>query len=175
MFDTMTVTKIVGSVCGALLFFLFGNWAAQTIYGLGEESKGKERTFAYAIQVDDPAAAAATDTAAVADPPFTEVAAKADVAAGEKVFGKCKSCHSVAGKNGTGPHLNGVEGRPRGSVEGFVYSEAMASKHDPWTPEEMYGFLKQPKAYVPGTKMGFAGLPNPQDRANVIAYLATVK
>lgn len=173
MFDTMTVTKIVGSVCGALLIFLLGNWAAQSIYGFGEEPKGEERTYAYAIQADEPAAG--TATAAVADPPYTEVAAKSDAAAGEKTFGKCKACHSVEGKNMTGPHLNGVEGRARGSVEGFVYSEAMASKHDPWTPEEIYEFIKLPKAYVPGTKMGFAGLANPQDRANVVAYLATTK
>lgn len=174
MFDTMTVTKIVGSVCGALLIFLFGNWAAESLYGFGEQPKEADRTYAYAIQVDDPAAAGAA-TAAVADPPYTEVAAKADVAAGEKVFGKCKSCHSIEGKNMTGPHLNGVEGRARGSVEGFVYSAAMASNHAPWTPEEMYAFIKMPKTYVPGTKMGFAGLASPQDRANVIAYLATTK
>jgi cytochrome c len=174
MFDTMTITKIVGGVCGTLLFFLFGTWAAESLYGFGEQMPGTERTYAYVIAgADAPAGAAAAG--APADPPYTEVAAKADVAAGEKVFSKCKSCHSVEGKNMTGPHLNGVEGRARGSVEGFVYSDAMAAKHDPWTPEEMYDFIKLPKAYVPGTKMGFAGLPSPQDRANVIAYLATMK
>ena len=174
MFDTMTMTKVVGGVCGTLLFFLFGNWAAESIYGLGEQPKDAERTFAYAIAVEE-APAADGAAAATADPPYTEVAAKADPAAGEKTFGKCKSCHSVAGKNMTGPHLNGVVGRPRGSVEGFVYSAAMASEKEPWTPDEIYAFIKKPKEYVPGTKMGFAGLASPQDRANVIAYLATTK
>jgi cytochrome c len=177
MFDTMTMTKIVGGVCGTLLFFLFGNWAAESLYGFGEAPKGEERTFAYAITVDGaPADAAAAGTdAAAADAAYTDVAAKADPAAGEKTFGKCKSCHSAEGKNMTGPHLNGVVGRNRASVDGFVYSDAMASKHDPWTPEEIYSFIKAPKEYVPGTKMGFAGLPSPQDRANVVAYLSTLK
>ncbi len=179
MFDTMTMTKIVGSVCGALLFFLFGNWAAESLYGFGEQPAGEERTFAYAIAVDDAPAAGGDATAAAdasADPAYTEVAATADPAAGEKTFGKCKSCHNVEGKNMTGPHLNGVVGRNHGSVEGFVYSDAMlAMKDQPWTPEAIYTFIKGPKAAMPGTKMGFAGLPSPQDRANVIAYLSTLK
>ncbi|MGV8985474.1 MAG: c-type cytochrome [Cypionkella sp.] len=174
MFDTMTTTKIVGGVCGTLLFFLFGNWAAEALYGFGEQPHEAERTYAYNIPVEGGESADAA-AAPAADPAYTEVAATADAAAGEKTFGKCKSCHSVEGKNMTGPHLNGVEGRARGSVEGFKYSDAMASMHDPWTPEEMYHFLKAPKEYVPGTKMGFVGLPSPQDRANVIAYLATMK
>ncbi len=177
MFDTMTVTKIVGGVCGTLLFFLFGNWMAEAIYGFGEQPAEKDRTFAYAIVVEG-APAAGTDAAAAAttDTPYTEVSAKADPVAGEQVFAKCKSCHNVEGKNMTGPHLNGVVGRPRGSVEGFVYSDGlMAQKGDPWTPELIYEFIKAPKAYIAGTKMGFAGLPSPQDRANVIAYLATTK
>jgi cytochrome c len=175
MFDTMTMTKIVGGVCGTLLFFLFGAWAAESLYGFGEEPKAEERTFAYAIAVEGGGEQTAEATEAAVEPTYIEVAATADPAAGEKTFGKCKSCHSVEGKNMTGPHMNGVVGRARGSVDGFVYSEAMASKHDPWTPEEIYAFIKAPKDYVPGTKMGFAGLADPQDRANVVAYLSTLQ
>ncbi len=174
MLDTMTITKIVGGVCGTLLFFLFGNWAAESLYGFGEVPKDAERTYAYSIAVEGAAPADATATAA-AEPVYTDVSATADAAAGEKTFSKCKSCHNVEGKNMTGPHLNGVVGRARGSVEGFVYSDAMASKHDPWTPEEIWTFIKAPKDYVPGTKMGFAGLADPKDRANVVAYLSTLK
>jgi cytochrome c len=174
MLDTMTTTKIVGGVCGTLLFFLFGNWAAETLYGFGEQPKDAERTYAYSIAVEGAEPAATTETAA-AEPLYTDVSATADAAAGEKTFGKCKACHNVEGKNGTGPHLNGVVGRARASVEGFTYSEAMSSKHDPWTPEEIWTFIKAPKEYVPGTKMGFAGLPSPQDRANVVAYLSMLK
>ena len=173
MFDTMTMTKIVGGVCGTLLFFLFGAWAAQSLYGFGEEPKGEERTFAYVIAVEGGEEVAAETE--VAEPAYTEVAATADAAAGEKVYGKCKSCHSIEGKDMTGPHMNGVVGRARASVAGYTYSEAMASSPAPWTAEELFAFLKAPKEYVPGTKMGFAGIAAPQDRANLIAYLATTK
>lgn len=173
MFDTMTVTKIVGGVCGTLLFFLFGNWAAETIYGFGEKPRGEEVAVVYPAAVEG--ANAATTDAAAAEPAYADVSAAADAAAGEKTFGKCKSCHKIDGTNATGPHLNGVVGRARGTVEGFSYSDGMASNNNPWTPDELYAFLKSPKAYVAGTKMGFAGLPKPEDRANVIAYLETLK
>jgi cytochrome c len=176
MFDTMTLTKIVGGVCGALLFFLFANWAAEVLYFGGEG--GTELPQAYTVAAADAAPANGGDTTAPAsdaDPAYADVSAKADAAAGEKVAGKCKACHHFDGTNATGPHLNGVVGRARGTVEGFGYSDAMKSKNDPWTPEELYAFLKSPKGYVPGTKMGFAGLASPEDRANVIAYLTTLK
>ena len=176
MFDTMTITKLVGGVCGALLVFLFGAWASQVVYGLGEAGKG-EATLAYSVEGADTATqTAATDPAAGAEPDFATVFASADATAGEAVFGKCKSCHKVDGSNGTGPHLNGVVGRNHGSVEGFKYSDAMAAlKSEVWTPELMYAFLQNPKGVVVGTKMAFAGLSKPADRANVIAYLATLK
>ena len=82
---------------------------------------------------------------------------------------------SIGGKNGVGPHLNGVVGRARGSVEGFAYSDAMKSIVAPWTEEEIYTFIKAPKVYVPGTKMSYAGLAKPEERANVVAYLASLK
>lgn len=173
MFDTMTMTKIVGSVCGALLFFLFGVWAAGSIYGLGEQGHGEHAAAVYPAAVEGEETAAADEGAV--EVAYADVAATADAAAGEKVFGKCKSCHKIDGGDGTGPHLNGVVGRARGSVAGFKYSETMASVQDPWTAEHLYDFLKNPKAYVAGTKMGFAGLPKPEDRANVIAYLESLK
>lgn len=176
MFDTMTMTKAVGAVCGALLFFLLVNWAAETIYFGGAEGGGEaEVARAYAIGGDAAAAEAPAADTAAADPAYADVAAAADPAAGEKIFGKCKTCHKIDGTNATGPHLNGVVNRARGTVEGFGYSDAMKSKNDPWTPENLYVFLKNPKADVPGTKMGFAGLPKPEDRANVIAYLSTLQ
>ena len=173
MFDTMTLTKIVGGVCGALLIFLFGSWAASSLYGLGEPVHGEEHTLAYSVEG---AEAEAEPAEAVAEVPFDVVFASADAAAGEKVFGKCKSCHSIEGKDGVGPHLNGVVGRDHAAIAGFKYSEAMAGKAGtPWSEEEIYMFLQNPKNWMPGTKMGFAGLPKPEDRANVVAYLATLK
>jgi len=172
MFDTMTLTKVTGAVCGSLLVYLFISWAGESIYGGGGEGKGEEVAQAYSVAVED---AAPAGGAAAEGPAWADVFAAADPAAGEKVFKKCAACHKVDGSNGTGPHLNGVVGRARGSIEGFAYSDGMASVKDAWTPELIEVFLTNPKADVKGTKMGFAGLPKIEDRANVIAYLATLK
>lgn len=172
MFDTMTITKILGAVCGSLLILLLGKWAAETLYHTGPGEGGEEVAQAYSIEVAsaEPAAGAAEE-----GPPFEEIYAAADASAGEKIFTKCKACHKVDGQNGTGPHLNGVVERPVATVEGFAYSDALLAMADaPWTPEHLSGFLANPKAYAPGTKMGFAGLAKAEDRANVIAYLATL-
>ena len=97
-------------------------------------------------------------------------------AAGEKLFNQCKACHKVDGSDGVGPHLNGVVNRAKASVAGFGYSEALvAMAADAWTPENINGFLENPKGYAPGTKMSFAGLSKVEDRANVVAYLATLQ
>ena len=174
MFDTMTLTKATGAVCGSLLIFLFGTWAADVLYATAPAAGhgGEEMAQAYTIDTGE---AAPTDAVAAEGPAFADVYAAADVAAGEKVFGKCKACHKVDGANGTGPHLNGVVNRARGSVEGFGYSDGMKSVSDPWTPEAMEVFLTNPKVAVAGTKMSFAGLAKVEDRANVIAYLATLQ
>ena len=174
MFDTMTVTKVIGAGCGALLVFLLGGWAAETIYHMGPaEGSTEAETQAYTIEVAEADTGAA---AADAGPAFEEVFASADPAAGEKVFSKCKACHKVDGTNGTGPHLNGVVGRPAASVDGFNYDAAlMALAPNPWSPDNLNGFLTNPKGYAPGTKMSFAGLPKVEDRANVIAWLETQK
>ncbi len=170
MFDTMTLTKIVGGFCGALLVFLLGNWAADAIYGGGEGHGETEQ--AYSIPVEDSAAPAA---AADAGPTFEEAYAMADAAAGEKVFRNCQSCHSTeAGKNMTGPSLHGVVGRAVDVVEGYSYSGALIKVADVWTPEHLNSFLTGPRAFAPGTAMTFAGLPKIQDRANLIAYLASI-
>ena len=175
MFDTMTLTKIVGGVCGALLFFLFGIWAAESIYGLGETGH-EDAELAYSVAGAEAEDGHGTTETAEADPAYAEVAAAADAALGEKVFGKCKSCHKIDGSKGTGPDLTGVLGRNHGALPDFKYSDAMlALTAETWTAEAIYAFLKNPKAAMPGTKMGFAGLAKPEDRANVIAYLATLK
>jgi cytochrome c len=174
MFDTMTLTKATGAVCGSLLVYLFISWAGEGLYGTGpaEGHGGEEVAQAYTI---DTGAAEADTASADAGPDFGTVFASADVAAGEKVFAKCKACHKVDGTNSTGPHLNDVVGRARGSVADFSYSDGMKSVSDPWTPEHLQEFLTNPKKYVAGTKMGFAGLPKIEDRANVIAYLASLE
>jgi cytochrome c len=172
MFDTMTLTKITGAVCGAFLVFLMGSWAAEAIYGPEKVKHGEEHAQAYSIEV----VAAAPEEGAEEEVDFATLLASADPAVGEKVFGKCASCHKVDGSDGTGPHLNGVVDRAKGSVAGFGYSDSMLSvASEAWTPENLNGFLEDPKGYLAGTSMGFAGLPKAEDRANLIAYLATTQ
>jgi cytochrome c len=173
MIDTMTLTKATGAVCGSLLIFLFGTWAADSLYATAPAVHGEEAAAqAYTIETEG----AAPAEAAAEGPVFADVYAAADVAAGEKVFGKCKACHKIDGGDGTGPHLNGVVNRAKASIAGFGYSEVLVSMAaDAWTPENLEAFLTSPKAYAPGTKMSFAGLPKVEDRANVIAYLAATQ
>ena len=97
----------------------------------------------------------------------------ADIDAGAKVFKKCATCHTLTqgGANKVGPNLYGVIGKKRASISGFAYSNAMKAKGGVWTIEDMNIWLAKPKDFVPGTKMGFAGLKKDKDRANVIAYL----
>jgi len=105
--------------------------------------------------------------------PLGALLASADPAAGEKVAVKCAACHSFAkgAPAKVGPNLYGIVGDKRDHMAGFAYSQAMEKLGGTWTPEEIGAFIYSPKDYVPGTKMGFAGLPKPEDRANVIAYL----
>lgn len=172
MFDTMTITKAGGALCGAFLIFLLGKWAAESLYHTGPVAHGGEAVAqAYSI---DTGAADAEAPAADAGPDFATLLAAADAAAGEKVFGKCKACHKVDGTNGTGPHLDGVVGRAVASVADFGYSDGMKAHGGDWTPEALSTFLEDPKGVVAGTKMSFAGLKKPEDRANIIAYLQTL-
>jgi cytochrome c len=97
----------------------------------------------------------------------------ADPAAGEKVFGKCKACHTVeqGGKNKVGPNLWNVVGRSKASVDGFSYSTALSDHGGEWSYDDLNAFLTSPKDYAPGTKMTYAGLKKATDRAAVIKYL----
>ena len=174
MFDTMTMTKILGALCGSLLLFLLGSWAAETIYhGAGGHGKdGEEHAQGYLIEVAD---AGGAEEEPEEEIDFAALMTEADAAKGEKVFSKCKACHKLDdGANGTGPHLFGTVNRPIGTVDGFGYSEVLATKGGAWDYDALNGFLENPKGWAPGTKMGFAGLKKPTDRANLIAYLETI-
>lgn len=101
-----------------------------------------------------------------------------DVEAGEKVFKKCKACHMIGegAKNRTGPALTGIVGSPIGGTEGFKYSAGMVALADEgqlWTIENLNALFLKPRDFVNKTKMSFAGLKDEEDRANLIAYLAT--
>jgi cytochrome c len=165
MFDTMTFTKAAGGICGALLVFLLGKWAAEGLYHTelhGEAS--------YVIEVEGGEESGETETV-----DFATVLASASVENGAKVFRKCSACHKLeAGANGTGPYLHGVVGRDKGAADGFAYSDVLASMEGAWTPENLNGFLEKPSGYAPGTSMSFAGLKKVEERADVIAYLESI-
>ncbi|WP_112310663.1 c-type cytochrome [Pseudogemmobacter bohemicus] len=170
MFDTMTMTKATGAVCGALLVLLLGGWAASSLYNTEPPGGGHGEEVAQAYTIDTGAAAGGEETAEVVD--IAALMAAADPAKGEKVFNKCKACHKLNGIDGTGPHLNGVVDREIASIAGFAYSSSMAEHAGtPWSPEALDAFLKAPKAFASNTKMSFAGLPKQDERINLIAYL----
>ncbi|MGF1607089.1 MAG: c-type cytochrome [Rhodothalassiaceae bacterium] len=115
-----------------------------------------------------PALAALSLTALTAPAAFAE----GDPAKGEIVFKRCAACHVVEeGVNRIGPSLHGVFGRTSGSVEGFRYSNAMASADIVWTEETIKEYLQNPRTYVPGNRMAFPGLRNEQQLDDLIAYL----
>ncbi len=115
----------------------------------------------------------ATETAA-AD--ATATAVSGDPAKGKRVYLKCLACHSIAaGENKVGPSLYKIVGAPAGRSENFNYSEALASSGVVWTEEALGAYLENPAKNLPGTKMLFPGLPAPQDRADVVAYLKSVE
>jgi cytochrome c len=162
--DTMEITKIVGAVCGSLLVFLLIQTAAHAIYTTHSEE------VAYLIE----GAETEGDGEEAPEEEAVDVAAlvaEADPAGGEAVFKRCNACHKLDGTNAVGPHLDGVVGRDIASVEGFGYSDALTGLEGAWTPENIFAFIGSPKQYAPGTSMSFAGLPKPEDRADVIAYL----
>lgn len=95
-----------------------------------------------------------------------------DAAKGQAIFIRCAICHSVKpGENKLGPSLAGVVGRKAGTLPGFTYSPAMKNAKIVWDAKTLDGFIAQPMTKVPGTKMAFAGIANPADRANLLAYL----
>ena len=99
--------------------------------------------------------------------------ASTSAANGEKVFKKCAACHAITKEEGNkiGPALWGVLGRKAGSISDYKYSKAMTTHGKSWSFEEMNGFLTNPKKWIKGTKMSFAGLKNEKDRAAVILYM----
>ena len=177
MFNTMTVTKTAGALIGSLLFLLLASWFASSLYhvGPGHVAEGEEAPQAYRIAVAGAEDDAGAEEAADEGPDLATLLASADTAAGEKAFGKCRACHKVDGSNGVGPHLDGVVNRDKASVEGFNYSNAALEQEGVWAPENIDAFITNPKAYMPGTKMTFAGIKNPVERANLIAYLETLQ
>lgn len=115
-----------------------------------------------------------TDPAAPAEAELAFADLTGDAAAGERAYGKCRSCHLLEpGRNTIGPTLHGVVGRQAGTVAGFNYSDANASADLEWTPEALFDYLENPREFMPGNRMPFAGISDPQERADIVAFLET--
>ena len=156
---------IAGWVLFAGIVALGGSIVASEMF----HSEGKEEK-AYPIEGVE---AAVGEGGAAAEQPIAFYLAKADPAKGGDVFKKCAACHNAdkGGPNQLGPNLWGVLGEPIGQGKGFAFSPALSSKGGNWSWDTLSQWLTSPKAFAPGTKMTFAGISNPQDRANVIAFL----
>ncbi|MCF8462683.1 MAG: cytochrome c family protein [Rickettsiaceae bacterium] len=158
----------------ALVIMLAGN-IADILYrpNLPAEHRGFE------VAVSDVAASQSGAQASAPEAPIDIKAlmAKASAQAGSLLAKKCIACHSLdkGGPNKVGPHLWGVVQRAKASISDYKYSAALSGKGGVWDIEDLAAFLHKPSAYAPGTKMGFMGFAKPEDIANVIAYLETLK
>jgi cytochrome c len=167
--DSYELNKILGALLFTCLCLLSLNIAAEAMFHQGKPAKP-----GYEVAVQEHAATPGGEKPA-AEEPIEKLLASADVGKGEASAKKCAACHTFAKgePNRVGPNLYGVIGRERGSHAGFNYSAGMKAKPGKWTIEDLNAFLTNPKGFIPGTSMGFAGLPRGSERADVIAYLNT--
>ncbi|MCW1841683.1 c-type cytochrome [Prosthecomicrobium hirschii] len=176
--DSFEFNKIAGAVLGTCLFTLGLGVLSEIIFHSPAPAKpGFEVATAEAS--GGSAGGGQAESAAVAATPIAERLKTATADDGKKVFGKCSSCHNPdkGGKNGTGPNLWGVVGGPLGHAEGFAYSAGIkegAAAGQKWDFAHLDEFLANPAGVVKGTKMSFKGLPKPEERAAVIAYLRSL-
>ena len=169
--DSFEFNKMAGALLGALLFTFATGLLAQVIFSHPALTKP-----GYDLPAAPAAAASAAPTKAAPSVPLADLLAKADPKKGEADTKPCQACHNFAKGAGIkiGPPLYGVVGRPKGSVAGFDYSAGMKAKGGNWTFADIDTFITDPKAYVSGTKMTFAGVPEASKRADIIAYLRTL-
>lgn len=172
--DPLFFNKVAGAVLGTLLFAMGLNILAEGIF-----AGPKTIVAGYALPEEEakPAAGAAEATAKAE--PLPVLLAKADAKRGEAGVKACAACHSFdkGGANKVGPNLWGIVDRAKGSHEGFNYSAALkerAGKGEKWTFDALDHFIANPKGYISGTAMGYAGLKEADKRADVLAYLRSL-
>ena len=163
--NSFEINKIITAILVTIL----------VVFGIGKISdvifdKDDEKIVAYKVEAPEGLAVQASTETSV---DIKALLALGDIAHGEKVFKKCKACHSInqGGGNKIGPKLWNVMFRPVGAVTEYKYSKALSSYGKEWSWEEMNGFLIKPSKWIKGNKMGFAGLKSEKDRASVILYL----
>lgn len=165
------LNKIAASVLLAALIAMVVGTVVNLLYKpkLSLEQRGYQVAVHEGNTISDPA----TNNQPEVPLDIPALMKEANADEGEKVIKKCIACHSVdkGGPNKVGPHLWNVIGRHKASIAEYTYSQAMVDKGGVWNYDDLFHFLRNPRKFVPGTKMSFAGLSKPEDIANVIAFL----
>jgi cytochrome c len=166
--DSFELNKILGAILGTCLVLLVTSFTAGAIF-----APAKPQKPGFEIAVKEEAAGGEKGGAAAAPEPIEKLLQSASVQKGEAAAKKCAACHTFAkgDKNGVGPNLYGIVGDHKGEGRGFNFSAAMKAKGGTWTIDDLNHFIANPKGYVPGTAMGFAGIPKDTERADLLAYL----
>jgi cytochrome c2 len=169
--DSNEVNKLAGAAIASLLVFVLLGFFSGQLYHGGGGGHGDEHTLAFALPIEEETA---TADAGVEEETIdlASLVASADPAAGESIYRQCRACHKIEdGANAVGPHLWNVVGRDIGGVDAYAYSGVLAGMDGAWDLENLLGFLENPSGWAPGTKMGYGGLKDVEDRVNLIAYL----
>ena len=166
--DELGLNKLFAGILMAGLLLMVGIKLADVLVPHSELEQN-----AYVIEVPEGGTAVAAAPADAGPEPILALLAGADAVAGEKLAKKCTACHvfDAGGANKVGPALWNIVNARKGAVGGFSYSSALSEFGGEWDYVALNAFLAKPKAYIKGTKMNFAGLKKPTDRANMIAYL----